>query len=138
MIAAFTWLALATGLNLAWEFAQLPLYKLAAGVDPTTAVLHCTAGDALIAAVAYAAVTLALRTPHWSTRRPVAGTTLFIALATAYTIESELRNLTRGAWAYADAMPTLAGVGVSPLAQWWLIPTIATCAFRVLRRSEAS
>ena len=138
MIAAFTWLALATSLNLAWEFAHLPLHKLAPGVDPTAAALHCTLGDALIAAAAYTAVMLVLRTPHWSTRRPVAGTAVFIALATPYTIESELRNLSSGAWAYADPMPTLAGIGVSPLVQWWLIPTIATCAFRVLRRSEAS
>ena len=138
MIAAFTWLALATSLNLAWEFAHLPLHKLAPGVDPTAAVLHCAAGDAPIAAACYTAVVLALRTPRWSTRRPFAGRAVFIALAATYTIESELRNLASGAWAYANPMPTLAGIGVSPLVQWWRIPTIATCAYRVLRRSQAS
>ena len=62
--------------------------------------------------------------PDWPRRRfaPVAATAL--ALGVAYTVYSEHLNLARGAWTYAEAMPTLPwlGTGLAPLAQWLAVP----------------
>jgi hypothetical protein len=52
--------------------------------------------------------------------------TLFGGLA--YTVFSEWLNTEiRGSWAYTDAMPQLplVGAGLSPLAQWIVVPLIA-------------
>jgi hypothetical protein len=52
-----------TGLNLAWEIAQLPLYTIW-WTDPpgriAFAVVHCTAGDLIIGAFTLAAAVLIL------------------------------------------------------------------------------
>ena len=44
-----------------------------------------------------------------------------------YTVYSEyLNTVVRGAWAYTEWMPTVPwlGTGLSPLAQWLIIPTV--------------
>jgi len=36
----------------------------------------------------------------------------------------------RGSWAYAQAMPVVAGIGLSPLLQWVLVPLVVLCTVR--------
>ncbi|MBI4184446.1 MAG: hypothetical protein HY521_10650 [Proteobacteria bacterium] len=114
--------------NLAWEFAQLPLYTIwetGSPFDLAFAALHCTGGDALIA---LASVMLALfligdRTwPACGHRRVAA---LAVAFGVSYTVFSEWLNIeVREAWAYRDTMPVIPVIdaGLSPLMQWVAIP----------------
>lgn len=132
------WLAV---LMLAWEAAQVRLYTLwteAPGPYIAFSILHCTLGDVLIGA---AALMLALIAggegafPHWRWRR--------IALLTAfagagYTLFSEWMNITiLRSWTYAPSMPTLelAGfeLGLTPLAQWLVVPPLALYVARKTR-----
>lgn len=126
------WLA---ALSLAWEIAQLPLYTLwyenAAGYIAFS-VAHCAAGDVVIG-LASLLVVLTLTQErarvHWRRRRIALGTAL---LGVGYTIFSEWMNIAiLGSWAYAPAMPTIdaAGfeLGLSPLAQWLVVPSLALC-----------
>lgn len=120
------WVLVSSAANLVWEFAQLPLYTLFD--EPDTAriiryVLHCTAGDALIALGAYAVAALALREWAWPLRKPLHGIMLATALGLAYTAASEWYNVYRAAaWAYSVSMPLVFGIGLAPLLQWSLIP----------------
>jgi hypothetical protein len=58
-------------------------------------------------------------------RRPVGGGTLFTMLGLAYTIWSEWFNTgIKGAWEYARSMPTIAGIGVTPMLQWVVLPPL--------------
>ncbi|MGQ7794054.1 hypothetical protein ACUN0C_16730 [Faunimonas sp. B44] len=117
--------------NLGWEAAQLPLYTL--WRDGTTAeiafaVAHCTAGDVLIGLTALLGGLLAAGGDRWPGERfgAVALTTIGIGLG--YTVYSEWLNTeVGGAWAYSNLMPILPGIGtgLSPLAQWLVIPGIA-------------
>lgn len=124
------WLAL---LNLIWETAQMPLYTLWSEGSPAYiafAIAHCTAGDVLIGTASLVLALIALREGplgRWRWRRIAA---LSVLLGTGYTLFSEWMNVTvLGSWAYAESMPTVevAGfeVGLSPLAQWLLIPPLA-------------
>src|SRR5260370_9574774 len=86
--------------HLAWEVLQLPLYTLwqtGTGRDIAFAVLHCTAGDVLIAALTLLSALLVVGAPAWpiaSFRRVTAPT---ILLGIAYTAWSEyLTTTTRG------------------------------------------
>lgn len=118
-------------LNLLWEIAQLPLYTLwyeAPASFMAYAVLHCTVGDLLIGVLTLlSALTILLAGPTERWRWPS------IALCTtglgvAYTAFSEWVNTSvRLSWAYSEWMPLtpLLGLGVSPLLQWLLLPTIA-------------
>jgi hypothetical protein len=126
--------------NLLWEVAQLPLYTLwgeASRGDLVYAVVHCTAGDVLIAGSALlAAMCLAAPTgfPRWRFARVAVVATL---LGLGYTAFSEwLNTAVRASWAYAPAMPILPllGVGLTPIVQWLVLPPVALCvAFRPRR-----
>ena len=115
--------------HLAWELLQLPLYTIWRAGTPSEiafAVLHCTAGDVLIA---LAALSLALVITRGGTFADwnlltVGGATM--ALALAYTVVSERVNAGLGYWAYGDTMPVVPaiGVGLSPVAQWLLVPAL--------------
>lgn len=124
------WIAWLLLLNLVWEVAQLPLYSFAPDVPATSIafyVVHCTVGDGLIAAGTYVIAALATRDAAWPVNAPARGALIACMTAVSYTAWSEWRNVyVLASWAYAPAMPTLAGIGLSPLAQWALLPPVAT------------
>ena len=89
----------------------------------------------LIAGSTLAGSLLLLGTADWPRARflPVAAATVISGIgAAAY---GEHRNTALGAWAYSDLMPTLpgTGIGLAPLAQWIVIPTLAFAAARPVR-----
>jgi hypothetical protein len=126
------------GYHLGWELLQLPLYTIWRS-DPATivlAVVHCTGGDALIALSTYAVASAAARTWLWPTRRPVLGIASAVAAGVAYTVFSEWLNVSvRGSWAYAEAMPVIAGIGLSPLLQWVFVPLVVLRSLRAVREA---
>ncbi len=115
--------------NLFWETAQLPLYTI--WLEGTTrqlaiAVLHCTAGDVLIATASIVAGLL-VAGDGWPDRldayRRVA--LAAIAIGVTYTVFSEWLNIVvRRSWAYSELMPVipLVGAGLSPALQWIVVP----------------
>jgi hypothetical protein len=117
--------------NLAWEFAQMPLFTLWRTGTPeqmTFAALHCTAGDIGIAAASLAIALGMFGAPDWPRRRIVQVATATTIIGVAYTIYSEFVNTAvRGLWAYADLMPVVPGLGtgLAPLAQWLVVPPLA-------------
>jgi hypothetical protein len=53
----------------------------------------------------------------------LAGIGWFSVFAVAFTVWSEWYNVYRaGNWAYVAAMPTIVGIGLSPLLQWIVVP----------------
>lgn len=120
------YVVLVTLLNIGWEFLQLPLYTIWAvgsGRDIVFAVLHCTAGDFLIATFSLVLSLLLAGTQDWPKSRFKTIALITIVNGFAYTIYSEWHNTTVTlSWAYAAAMPRLFGIGLSPLAQWLVIP----------------
>ena len=123
------YLAVAAGANLVWETAQIPLYTIwstgNAG-EIAFAVVHCTAGDVLIAAASLLlALLLAGRAPWPRSLRVIAAATI---LGVAYTVFSEWLNVSvRGSWSYGAMMPVVPplGTGLAPLLQWVIIPPLA-------------
>lgn len=133
---AARYLATMLALNLAWEVAQLPLYTLWADGAPgeiAFAVLHCTAGDAMIAAAALAAAVLLTRSWHWPSPGWRSVTLVATLIGLGYTVFSEWLNVElRQSWTYTAAMPRLPpwGTGLAPLLQWLLLPPLAMLAAR--------
>ena len=136
----FQFLALTTALNLDWEILQLPLYTLwneSTSSIIAFAVVHGTVGDVLIAALSLTIALILVGSRQW----PQVGylTVALVALValvagilgTAYTVFSEWNNtvLTR-AWSYSSLMPTVLGIGLSPLAQWFIVPCFVFWCFK--------
>ena len=137
MIArAGLWAALAFVLNLAWEIAQVRLYTIWAEADSTTvawALLHCSIGDVLIALATFALAGMMLRRADWPASRPWAGGAIVVTGALAYTAWSEWYNVYRtGSWGYTASMPLIFGIGLSPLLQWLILPSVLVVVYRTL------
>lgn len=132
------WMALAFLLHLGWEIAQLPLYTLAEEHDRARIaryILHCSLGDVFIATATFLAPALACRRLDWYRARPLSGSVLMIALAVLYTAGSEWFNVyRRAAWSYASNMPTVGGIGFTPLLQWVLVPGLMVVVMRLRER----
>lgn len=128
------WVLASLLLHLAWELAQLPLYTLwreAPLAFIAWAVVHCTAGDGLIALGTYLAAAFAARSIDWPWVAPRRGLAVLWASGLAWTVFSEWRHVFKlGSWAYVETMPTVAGIGLAPLAQWVIVPGLALWCLR--------
>ncbi len=137
--AYLVWTALT---HLLWEVAQLPLYTI--WMDETLAykafaVVHCTGGDIIIAGASVMISLVLAGNADWPTKGFWRVTLLASTIGVGYTMYSEWLNTgVRAAWTYADAMPVLPwlGTGLSPLAQWLVLPPLGLwlCRRRVLRK----
>lgn len=122
--------------NLFWETAHLPLYTIWTDGSPrenVIAVLHCTAGDVLIALSAWAFAVLLAGRPGWPIEAAWRVAVLTVVIGFAYTVFSEwLNTAVRQSWTYSQWMPVLPGLGMglSPALQWLVIPSLALWAAR--------
>ena len=132
------WAALSLIFNLAWEIAQARLYTL--WDDPNRwhvagSILHCTLGDVVIGTSTFGLAAWLLRRVDWPIVRPCLGTAIVVTVAAIFTVWSEWNNVYRlKLWAYAPEMPTIFGIGLSPLLQWVLLPPLISMTFRILHR----
>lgn len=117
--------------HLTWETVQLPLYTLwTAGTrqQQVFAVLHCTAGDIVIAAGSLLVALVLFGRSQWPKRNATRVFAASLALGLGYTIYSEWLNTSvRGSWAYSELMPVVPvlGTGLAPLLQWLVVPVLA-------------
>lgn len=136
------YLAVSAGSHFVWEILQLPLYTIweeAPAFQIAWALLHCTAGDVVIAAAALGSALVTFGRAAWPAERFGAVAAAALALGVAYTIYSEwLNTVVRQSWAYAEAMPVVPpfGTGLAPLLQWFAIPAMAFWAVRGRRKSS--
>lgn len=117
--------------NLLWEVAQLPLYTIwqtGSTREIAFAAVHCTGGDVLIAGATLLAGLLLFGNSRWPEERYLIVAAFTLVAGLGYTAFSEWLNTSvRGSWTYTDLMPTLPalGIGLSPIAQWIVIPVAA-------------
>ncbi|BAU49714.1 hypothetical protein SVA_3166 [Sulfurifustis variabilis] len=132
--ALLLWVAFALPLNLAWELVQLRFYTLWSEGTPLViaySIAHCTIGDAMIAAVAFAVGAAASRRKDWPHASPWLGGISAVVFGIAYTAFSEWFNVYRiASWDYAPSMPLIHGIGLTPLLQWIAIPILMIALFR--------
>jgi len=125
------YLAAVTLGSLAWEIAQMPLYTLwerGSAREILLSALHCAGGDVLIALASLTAALLLFGSDDWPERDFARVTVPTLVFGLGYALFSEWLNVSvRGAWAYRAAMPVLPGIGVglAPLAQWFVVPGLA-------------
>ena len=136
VVRAGLWSAIAFALNLAWEIAHVRLYTIgmeADGLRIAWSVFHCSLGDVVIALAMFALAGIVLWRADWPVSHPWAGGAIVVIGAMAYTVWSEWHNVYRaGNWSYAASMPTIFGIGLSPLLQWLILPPVMVGAYRTL------
>lgn len=137
------YLMVVTAGNLVWEFLQLPLYTIGqSGTwrEQAFAVAHCTAGDVLISTWTLIVAIVLSRQWDWPVRGGAVVALVTIVISVAYTFYSEWQNVyVVKTWAYASGMPRIVvgtiAIGLSPLAQWIVIPALGFLMVRKILRS---
>lgn len=128
---ALRYLAIAMIANLGWEVLQLPLYTIwrtGTSGELAYAIIHCTAGDAILLSVTLSLALLLAGDGAWPWRGYGRVAVMATALGIASTIFSEWLNVeVLRNWSYAPEMLRLPllGTGLSPLLQWVIIPPAA-------------
>lgn len=124
----------------AWEMLQAPLFDVFAGLSFWEHAWPCfvaAVGDLLIAGIAYGATALLFRRPQWpfepGWQWPAM---LWFALGMLITIGYEHWALSVGRWGYTEAMPTLGGIGLSPILQWFAVPALTLLLARWMIRRD--
>lgn len=130
LMAVAFYLALSGTNHFAWEIAHVPLYTIwSTGTlnELIFSVVHCTIGDMMIAFSTLIIAIILSRSSRWPATSywRVAGVT--IILSVFYTGFSEWLNVEIWkSWEYSNLMPVLDvfgfGLGLSPLAQWIVVP----------------
>lgn len=111
MFTKIEWKAglIALALNLIWEFSHYHLYTDLSGISPTPHLLLASFTDAFILMCIFKGISL--KNPGKKDALLLLFTSLFVAIVI------EKINLDLGRWAYTSSMPTLFGLGLSPLIQ---------------------
>ena len=112
-----------------WEMLQDPLY---AGLserphgDVRSLCLMASLGDIVIVLIAFYAAALAAGSRFWFINVKLAPFAAWISIGLLITVGLELIATRTGRWNYSPLMPVipLIRVGVAPLGQWLVIPTI--------------
>ena len=137
MIRVLALVFLAYALHFAWEMGHGSLFAPMDRLPFWRATAWCAraAGwDVVISAAAYVAAALAARRVHWIGQRTWWPYAIYFAVGLAVTIVMERWAISVGRWQYREAMPAIAGIGLTPLLQWILIPAvILLIARRVMR-----
>ncbi len=125
--------------SLAWETAQMPLYTLwdtGGGWDVALNVIRCTGANMVIAAGCLLGAILIGHGRRWPHQGYLRCAVVACGLGMGYTVYSEWLNVyVKGTWAYSDHMPLmpLLDVGLSPLLQWLVLPSVALFVARRAR-----
>ena len=127
----------AYALHFAWEMAHAPLFAPMDRLAFWQATAWCAraaAWDVAISVAAYLAAALMARRVVWIHRRERLPLAMYFAVGLAITIALERWAIAIGRWQYREAMPTIAGIGLTPLLQWIVIPAAILAVVRWLTR----
>ncbi len=122
--------AIILALNIVWEFSHHSLYIDLSGIPSTQHLFMASGTDLIIIAVVFAANSLSRKSLKWIERPKARDNTIITILCLAIAIVIESRALSIGRWAYTDAMPTIFGIGLSPLLQLAVTSLIALFVYK--------
>jgi len=104
-------------LNILWEFLHHSLYIDLSGIPKYAHLIIASFTDMLIILGIFAIVSLKNKNLNWIKNPSKLDYLIVVFLGLIIAIFIEMINLNLGRWEYTMAMPTLFGIGISPLIQ---------------------
>ncbi len=113
------------GLNTLWEFSHYFLYVDLSGISKYPHLIIASFTDTFILLGIFAIISLKNKTLNWIKSPKKSDYILTIILGLVIALSIEAINLNLGRWAYTATMPTVFGIGLSPLIQLALTGVIS-------------
>jgi hypothetical protein len=111
-----------------WEMWQAPFYRTMLQASHASGVATCTIatlGDAAITITAFAAAARRENTRQVLAHPPPGALAVYFATGLVITVALEWLNVgVLRRWSYAADMPTVLGIGMTPLLQWIVLPRL--------------
>ena len=105
-------------LNLIWEFLHFPLYICNLTISNNSLmILKVSLGDLLIISLIFFFVSLKNKSIRWLNSPSKFDYLVITFLGIVAAIFIELNALSIGRWSYKEVMPTIFGIGFTPLIQ---------------------
>ncbi|PJE73977.1 MAG: hypothetical protein COV02_00275 [Candidatus Terrybacteria bacterium CG10_big_fil_rev_8_21_14_0_10_41_10] len=104
-------------LNIIWEFSHHYLYIDLSGIPKYFHLIIASFADMIIVLGVFATVSLKNKNLNWLRNPRKSDYLMVISMGLIVAIFVEIINLKLGRWEYTSAMPTLFGIGISPLTQ---------------------
>lgn len=119
-------------LNLIWEFSHYGLYNDLTGIPATPHLIMASFSDVAWIFLIFGIISLIFKSLTWFDKQNKLEYVLIIIFGIAMAISIEIINLSLGRWAYKEIMPTIFGVGLSPLLQLAITGILSLWIFRKL------
>ncbi|MFH0936114.1 MAG: hypothetical protein V1815_00355 [Candidatus Woesearchaeota archaeon] len=104
-------------LNLIWEFSHYSLYVDMSGLSKNYHLIQASFIDLIIIAFIFLIISIKNKNTKWIEKPSLMDYSMIIILGLIIAIIIELRALSIGRWIYIELMPTIFGIGLSPLIQ---------------------
>ena len=121
------------GLNTLWEFSHYRLYIDLTGISPTVHLILASLTDLILILFIFFVNSILNKKINWIENPKKIDYFFIILLGTLIATGIEIYSLSEGRWTYTSSMPTIFGIGISPLVQ---LSTTAIISLRLINPSK--
>jgi hypothetical protein len=125
----------AFALHFGWEMGHAKWFATMSELPFWTATAWCARAalwDVAITVASYLAAAVMARNSSWPRAPRISLVAIYFVVGLTITIAVERWALGVGRWRYEAAMPTVGGIGITPLLQWIVVPAITLAAARLV------
>ena len=125
-------------LNVVWEFSHFRLYVDLTGIPKTQHLLIASFTDLILISLIFAINSLNHKSMRWIEKPKFADYFFIVILGALISSVIEIYSVGKGRWAYTELMPTIFGIGVSPLIQLFVTGILGLLIFNYLNKKFVS
>ena len=104
-------------LNLIWEFSHYGLYIDLTGIPSTLHLIIASFTDLFLVLIIFLIISILRKNINWMEKTQKQDYMIIIVLSILIATVIEIYSLSNGRWSYTQLMPSIFGIGVSPLIQ---------------------
>ena len=120
-------------LNLIWEFSHYRLYIDLTGIPSTLHLIIARFTDLFLVLIIFLIISIFRKNINWIEKPQKQNYIIIIVLGMLIATVIEIYSLSNGRWSYTELMPTIFGIGISPLIQLFTTAIISLILIRIIK-----
>ena len=130
LILLFT---LILGLNLIWEFSHYRMYIDLTGIRPTIHLIIASFTDLILISLIFLINSIIKKDINWIENPKKLDYFFIIISGVIIAVIIEIYSITHDRWIYTDSMPTILGIGLSPLIQLFTTAIMSLLLIKIIK-----